>query len=801
MSRGAPNINPIAIDDEANMQMMADGVDGIIPEEETVNTETIYSVQSMAEVLKTGSAEEKEFVLFELQQLLDHCFDDTLRILVPILCRQVLFWTVELQFKAAEAMLMIVTNKVPSETAIMVAHCARRILRSSKPTLSSDDAEMFCDVWGDVLLEVVPDISWDGSLRDEMVSLVETMYSSDERSRKRLAGRLVGALAQVLEEDIVESKLLPVAVSLCEQGGDVMVRGTAGEAFAALGASLKEEVVNDVIWPRIVEFLKDDDFRILGTAIRTVSTITREQIEKEGPKKLFLELLPPVVDEWCRFAIEYGSKDQRLLEDEKYTLLTALSEEFGQLLYSVWYFQRARNLKVGIKGYFKMSVCNGPAIRRSCAFNIPGVSQVFASTFTKEMCDLVDFFSKDGDEEVRWNIASGLHETVRLLAPDSTAEQKAKLMAAFERVVLDKNALVRMQILEHFADILKVLATGRQIELEAIFLKLHSLCEGAWRIQELFANQVAASIHLFPHEVVETALPLLYDFSSCGTALVRKAGVVAMIRGLRYIPNVESRNAAINRYWKGLANHGKYWAKQTLLEGGRESMGVFSSIRFRELFAKDMLELASDPVPNIRLKVASLLPQIAPRAEGMAVFQRSLILLYRDNDTDIKKVMKKYEGLVELETQKMKENQDKDYEMQKAEDEFYGESKARKPEEPSEADVGADGQSKADKFGSLKVNVKPLDNQLSQRIKGISSPSKKASGQDGKEEDPDGRHRRGQEGAKEAEQVAGAHERRRKRSGAASGTIRVAACGDVPGGVFRLGRTEQSDAAAVKVRP
>eukprot|EP00190_Bangiopsis_sp_CCMP1999_P004085 CAMPEP_0198732066 /NCGR_PEP_ID=MMETSP1475-20131203/33678_1 /TAXON_ID= ORGANISM="Unidentified sp., Strain CCMP1999" /NCGR_SAMPLE_ID=MMETSP1475 /ASSEMBLY_ACC=CAM_ASM_001111 /LENGTH=63 /DNA_ID=CAMNT_0044495107 /DNA_START=104 /DNA_END=292 /DNA_ORIENTATION=- len=47
------------------------------------SSEVVYSVQKMADVLKHGSDAERAFILEEMQQLLGHCMDDIIKILLP----------------------------------------------------------------------------------------------------------------------------------------------------------------------------------------------------------------------------------------------------------------------------------------------------------------------------------------------------------------------------------------------------------------------------------------------------------------------------------------------------------------------------------------------------------------------------------------------------------------------------------------------------------------------------------------------------------------------------------------------
>lgn len=71
-------------------------------EDMPLDHEALFSVGKMAELLENGTDHERGIILFEIQQLLDHCLEDTLKILVPILCLHVHTWSPELQLGASE---------------------------------------------------------------------------------------------------------------------------------------------------------------------------------------------------------------------------------------------------------------------------------------------------------------------------------------------------------------------------------------------------------------------------------------------------------------------------------------------------------------------------------------------------------------------------------------------------------------------------------------------------------------------------------------------------------------------------
>jgi hypothetical protein len=683
-----------------------------------MSLDAIYSVQKMAEVLVTGPDSEREFILFELQQLLDHCPGDTLRILLPVLCEHVPHWSTDLQAKAAARLFDVVSLDLDQPTVRLVTRAAFGVVQSGIANPDHDVANLY-NLCGGILVDVLPAMHWTPPDIHHVISFVDDHSNQPLFTSRKLAARVLGALSNCFDPPRVEKSVLPRALRLFDDP-DVQVRGTVVESLAFIGAALPSRVTEIEVWPRVERLLDPrEDARIHATAMRTMAHILQKQREALGPPgssaasaaavavavaagtpgssidglssvdsiaggsapvlptnggRLFRDLLPPVFAKLSAFARRHAPEDQRLVDDDTYLLLEVVSEVFGQFVFSLSMHARRSSLKDAYKAYSSMATCNGPLIRRNCAFNLPGVAKSLGERFAMELSGLCEFLAKDTDEEVRWILAAGIHQSATLLTPRGNYD---RLFAAVSSLLEDENSLVRMNALENFHDLLSAFVRDNTDpanirRLAPVFTNLSVLSEGNWRIQKRLAEQLDKCAEIIPaDELVKNVLPLLFQLTEHGTPLVRHAAMNATAHALRNIPSVPDRNAAVAQYW-AKASDGPFWMRLALLDGAAAALRTFSQHRFAELFAPTLYRLALDAVANVRIRFALLLPEMAPACGKQAAYSAAVSTLRNDSDSDVIKVMERHELAVAAALAQATSSASVDQARFRDEQEFYG---------------------------------------------------------------------------------------------------------------------------------
>lgn len=106
--------------------------------------------------------------------------------------------------------------------------------------------------------------------------------------------------------------------------------------------------------------------------------------------------------------------------------------------------------------------CNGPLLRRNIAFNFPGLCLSLAGRFG-DVGAIFSLLAQDKDDEVRWNLSAGVHETMKILLKDPKTDRTI-LVQTISALVTDNNAAVVSNIMGRFKDIVQLLTDAGESE-------------------------------------------------------------------------------------------------------------------------------------------------------------------------------------------------------------------------------------------------------------------------------------------------------------------------------------------------
>jgi hypothetical protein len=168
--------------------------------------DSIFSVSRMAELLKSGTDSQRTVILFELQQLMEHCFNETVKVLVPVLCEYVHTWSKEVQISAAEVLIDLIQKKLDPRVCKMIGDAAIRVVQQTS-------AENMFEAWGEILVAVLPNVQWSDPVElRQVVKILDSLAVENEDVYRKLASRVFGALSSCLPQDDVERFVLPRAI-------------------------------------------------------------------------------------------------------------------------------------------------------------------------------------------------------------------------------------------------------------------------------------------------------------------------------------------------------------------------------------------------------------------------------------------------------------------------------------------------------------------------------------------------------------------------------------------------------------
>lgn len=600
--------------------------------QDEIDDDAMTNLTAVTESIKSGSTDSLVVALFETGQALKNCREYAIQVLVPLICEHAVDWEYQLKLSAGETLLTVVNSgNIPEGIA-------RKVSRAATIIIGTSCMQQMFEEWSDTLVAVLKYVSWSAEQLDEFLDVLEKVYKPPNNILSRqLTARILGSLAASSKADgNLKRRVLDRALVL---SGDknVIVRGMVAESFSFIGASASLLEVEKEIWPRFKRLLRDADARIRAASLQSLSYISSAHREKSCETTFFAKLLGPIFLEECARTKQDAAEDQRGADDDKCLLLEVNSEIFGELLYTCNDCLSESERKEVYKAFLAMCTANGPIIRRYCAYNVPAVALCLSPRYRAEIASLVRFLAQDNDVETRWVLAAGLHETVKILV---SRESVGDLLKAVQELLEDEKTLVRKNILYHFEDLLSEISrhSGYSVvqKLSPLFQNLGVLTGENWTIQVALAKQLQLAAPLVPPPSLKMdVLPILYQLADHSAYIGRKAVMVAIATCLRYIPDVKERFEMTRRFSIEWGQGAVFWMRIAFLDAAEAAVVVYSRCLFRDTFGKEVLRLALDQVSNVRLRLASLLPRLAPACNQMEEFHSALEALKRDEDVDI----------------------------------------------------------------------------------------------------------------------------------------------------------------------
>ncbi|XP_076627286.1 uncharacterized protein LOC143344777 isoform X3 [Colletes latitarsis] len=259
--------------------------------------------------------------------------------------------------------------------------------------------------------------------------------------------------------------------------------------------------------------------------------------------------------------------------------------------------------------------------RRCCAFNLPAMF-LFVSNSSDDTDALLLTFNalvNDHYYMVRRTVASGIHEVAKILGPKS-----GRIKLDLIKLLKDDSKEVLQGLVPHIGLLLDCLAESQTIGVDRMDSTLMEIgraliiCEVEisstrnWRLAVLMHSQLEIIVKYFPSDFIySNFVPMVFfRILHARPIPVRLAAGTLYLFLLRYNMKPTQRVELRSRLYTELANSPDCYVRMMFVRMMVEALEIFSSVYFKEHFFNVLLNMAEDPVANIRIKVVSLLPQL-----------------------------------------------------------------------------------------------------------------------------------------------------------------------------------------------
>ena len=395
---------------------------------------------------------------------------------------------------------------------------------------------------------------------------------------RRSAAQNLGNFAEVVQQEHVKLELLPLFKLLAQDDQD-SVRLLAVKNVISFGKLIVDEEDREVILKLCLALASDRSWRVRWSVANNFFEVSESLGDYASES-----LIPAYVN---------------LMKDDEAEVRTAAAFKVADVTRELLKYGEEPVLRAFMPELHALAEDNSEHVRASLACMIMDLAPVLGQENTIRYL-LPQFLSLLNDEspEVRLNIISKLKVLHDVLAIDRLTE---RLLPSIAELATDPKWRIRLKIIE----LIPLLAgqLGHQVFKES----LAALCM-RWLGDEVFSIRQAATENLetlssmFGVEwTVETIIPRIHELNASSKYLYR----MQALRAVEVLTKSSSLDkGALNKYLVPL-----------------------------------VLEMAADPVPNIRFNVAKCFENVHNRLDGSTVNDRvkpCLRKLENDDDDDVK---------------------------------------------------------------------------------------------------------------------------------------------------------------------
>ncbi|XP_050577154.1 serine/threonine-protein phosphatase 4 regulatory subunit 4-like isoform X3 [Bombus affinis] len=368
---------------------------------------------------------------------------------------------------------------------------------------------------------------------------------------------------------------------------------------------------------------------------RTFLQSILDSLEKRDPDTIKTTIVP-LVKKLCENTQSVQSDDN---------VICVIAQEFGKIVLGLetcllptektWFLKYFQQLaQMGIVLMKKESKPHLPFMninfdedekyvecRRCCAFNLPAMFIFVSNSVDDTDALLLTFTALASDHYylVRRTVACGIHEVAKVLGPKS-----GRIKTDLIKLLKDNSEEVLQGLIPHIGLTLDCLAESQIIgvdkmdstvmEIGRALLKCESEIAAThnWRLVSSMHSQLEILPKYFPSDFIYSYfVPMaFFRILHARPIPVRLSAGTLYLFLLRYNMKPMQRVELRSKLYSDLASNPNCYVRMMFVRMMIEALEIFSSAYFKEHFFTVLLNLAEDPVANIRMKVISLLPQL-----------------------------------------------------------------------------------------------------------------------------------------------------------------------------------------------
>ncbi|XP_063958781.1 serine/threonine-protein phosphatase 4 regulatory subunit 4-like isoform X10 [Lytechinus pictus] len=533
------------------------------------------------------------------------------------------------------------------------------------------------DSWLEVLLNVITHLPKD-VLKKDILPVALSKGQLAQSVQSRLAScRLLGKIATRFDTFMIKKEILPLVTSLC-QDVDYEVRACMCKQLDSVARGLGLEPTRSAILPELVELGKDEESCVRLAALETIVSLLSLLDDDTCTQTII-----PLVRKFCENAMNN--------ED---STLPSVAKQFGRLCHGLS-VNLTEELKLWfMKYYYKLcslglneksisndrleqsgassnsSTKNSPMLsmyreehrltecRQYSAYNFPCmVLFAGARKFKAELHGTFASLCDDPHPQVRATLACGFHEVAHLLGNNVSC-----IHGELVSLLKDENLQVLQGITSHLPETLVTFSKGALSssghhldnkvygvgDLIPAILAAESRASNSrnWRLHVDILEKLACLPKCLTSDQIHSKfIPLFFKHVTSHRALpIQHAAARTLCVLMRNCRKLDHRQDMVAKLIHECCRSKSSRYRRLYIDICVIVMEMFSKSFFKDNFMEPLMDLTADPVPNIRLKMCSLLPRIKHQMklpedrenlQALELVVRRLLSSEKDKDVDV----------------------------------------------------------------------------------------------------------------------------------------------------------------------
>ncbi|XP_024884755.1 serine/threonine-protein phosphatase 4 regulatory subunit 4-like isoform X3 [Temnothorax curvispinosus] len=605
-----------------------------------------------------GDEIQKLSVIQSLPSLLATDTQSCMSRVVPKMQQSLATASTEFHIAASSTFKTILEQKLVSHNVF-----SQTFLQSILNSLESRDP-VICHAWLETLLDVIELLPVE-VIRAQILPLTISKGQLSQPIYSRITcSRLLGKICTRFDSAMIQKEVLPTVHSLCQDVSSE-VRASICLQLRFVAEGLGAESVKPALLPSLVELASDEESSVRYASVQTIVYLL-PHLQEDTIKNI----IAPLIKKLCENAAKSEDNVICIIAQELGKLVLGL-EKCLSMFEKAWFINYFQQLaQMGIPSLKKEKphftfISSNPTqderyveCRRHCAFNLPAMF-IFVSGSSEDVDAILttfDALTSDHYYMVRKTVACGIHEVSKVLGPKS-----ARIKGNLIKLLKDDSEEVLQGLIPHIGLTLECLAESQALgtdrmdsslmEIGKALLKCEAEVAGThnWRLASLMHAQLEILPKCFPSDFIYSYfIPMAFSRILHARPIpVRLAAGTLFLLLLRYNMKPIQRAELRSRIFTDLANNPDCYVRMMFVRMMVEALEIFSSVYFKEHFFIVLLNLAEDPIANIRMKVVSLLPQLKnqlwmPTDKKLLTSLESVVrhLINNEKDRDVLFILK-----------------------------------------------------------------------------------------------------------------------------------------------------------------